>query len=422
MKVFDQDKKTDTGDLFLRFDYEFRDKAEVLDRLKQAWIGKSKVKGDVAVRLALYAQLIAPYASPDDWFSFPRNPNRFTDLARYNGPNFRYDPLMREIEFGLKRGILKEVRAHPNSHLLPNPKQSTIRATPKLRGILAGLEVQHVLHDPIRLNEKVDIENGLPYEPGIPGRSYKRRLKRYEDTGQTRAWRDEIRKINDFLRTIRLEWLGIDQKRSGRYVHFDPNGLLTTPVYIVRIFARGSFECYGRCHGFWQGQKKWLREAIKLNGLPTCEPDYSSIHANIAYLEKGLTPPDDCYEIDGFDRDLIKRTFAILLNARDLGGAVSAITKKFEISNEEALRVIEAIKQKHSLILDQFHADAGIKMMRIDSDICVSVMLRLVEERIPFLPIHDGFRVPVPHEDRVKEIMIETFRDRYPGFICKVKS
>lgn len=420
--MLDQNDGLYEGDLFLRFDYESQDERQALDCLKQAELGKSKIKGDLNVRIALWAQLIAPYSYEADWFSYPRNPNKYPDLVRYNGPNFRFYPLKREIDFGVKKGLLEEVRAAQNSHQGSNAKQSTVRATLKLRRLLGDLRVQHVLHDPIRLNENVDVENGLAYDLKIPGRNYKRQLKRYEDTVQTIRWRAQIRTINDFLRTIRIEWKDVNQKRAGRYVIFDEDGLLLSPLYITRVFARGSFDCYGRCHGFWQNQKKGLRASIKLNGLPTCEPDYSAIHANIAYLEKGIFPPGEPYEIDGYDRELIKRTFAILLNARDLDGAVSAISKKFDISEETAFDVILAVKGHHASIIDQFHADAGISLMRIDSDICVSVMLKLVEERIPFLPIHDGFRVPVCDEDRVKETMIEAFQERYSGFICKVKS
>lgn len=405
---------------FVCLDYTFADKAAVIDLLNKVGLAKTKISKDLDVRLSLWADLMIK--SRSEWRSIPLASKPYSQLNRYNGPSFRYRAMMRELKFGLRKGLIEIIRMPPCSHRAKAPKQSVIRPTPKLQALIGEFALLWVLHDPIRLNENVDCENQRVYAVKIPGRRYKRRLRAYKDTAQTEHWRAEIRVINEFLSSIKLEWKGVDRKEAGGDVIFDEDGLLLSTLYITRVFARSSFDCYGRCHGFWQNQKKHIRASIKLNGMPTSEPDYSTIHANVAYLEKGLIPPDEPYNIAGFDRELIKRTFAILLNARDLDGAISAVSTKFDISEEKASDVILAVKEHHALIIDQFHADAGIKLMRIDSDICISVMLKLVEERIPFLPIHDSFRVPVPDEDRVKEIMIEAFQERYPVFVCKVKS
>lgn len=227
--------------------------------------------------------------------------------------------------------------------------------------------------------------------------------------------------VNAHLKQVSLEWKEVAKAKTARYQFFDEDGFLQSPLHIYRVFSRGEFGLYGRFHGFWQNQDKLLRPSIKLNGLETCEPDYSSLHCTIAYLEKDLIPPDNAYNIEGFKRKHVKTAFAILLNAMDLQGAIAAIKSDLKIIEDEASALAEAVKIKHKPIVDQLHSDKGIRFMKIDSDIAASVMLKLVEEQIPFLPIHDSFRVPIIHKEKTMEVMVQSFQERYPNYRIEVK-
>ena len=62
--------------------------------------------------------------------------------------------------------------------------------------------------------------------------------------------------------------------------------------------------------------KKKDRETIRIDGHKTATLDYSQMNPNLLYGIEGETPPlDDCYEIQGFEknRNGIKKVFNSLL-------------------------------------------------------------------------------------------------------------
>jgi hypothetical protein len=61
------------------------------------------------------------------------------------------------------------------------------------------------------------------------------------------------------------------------------------------------------------------------------------------------------------------------------------------------------------LIADQIASDAGIRLMRQDSDIAEIIISQFTEEDIPVLTIHDSFIVPWGQEDKLRERMYAAF-------------
>ena len=82
-----------------------------------------------------------------------------------------------------------------------------------------------------------------------------------------------------------------------------------------------------------------------------------------------------------------------LINADDELSAMQSIAGSIGGSGAlgKARTLIEQIKSKHSAIADAFGTGAGLRLMRVDSDMAETVLLRLIGRGIVGLPIHDSF-------------------------------
>ena len=199
-----------------------------------------------------------------------------------------------------------------------------------------------------------------------------------------------------------------------------------------RCYCQGnSFKnIYCRGNSF-QNIRSEQRLDLKLliDGVPrqVVEIDYANMHAVMAYTDAGIPiTPGDQYEIEGFDRTLVKRAFNVLLNATTTPKAVAALSEDLHINDYElwqhtglatrlrketypfAERVVAAIKEKHHQIRASFGSDCGAAFQRRDSDMAVRVMNRVIARtgRCP-LPVHDSFLVA----DIDQEVLAFTMRE-----------
>jgi hypothetical protein len=219
--------------------------------------------------------------------------------------------------------------------------------------------------------------------------------------------------------------------------------------YIVRKFTNGSFEDGGRFYGgWWQDVPKEYRKFIQIQGKPTAELDYSTLHPTILYLKEGLKPPKDSYDLHGWDREhrsIYKKTFNQLLNSKSAmhkksmwGSFAPEILKsdnapgwehlsksdRIRINREEFIRLtgrdynnlIDAMLEKHQPIQHHFFTQAWTWLQRLDSDIAEMVMLKMVnEEDIPVLPLHDSFIVRATFKDVLSDVMEKSFKEIIKG-------
>ena len=77
----------------------------------------------------------------------------------------------------------------------------------------------------------------------------------------------------------------------------------------------------------------------------------------------------DAYSIDGFDRNEIKLGFNIAINAKNECAAVAALADHLGSDRSRSASVIAAIKRRHKPVERYFCSDAGMRRMRIDSEI-----------------------------------------------------
>ena len=167
----------------------------------------------------------------------------------------------------------------------------------------------------------------------------------------------------------------------------------------------------------WQNVKSEARKSLAIGGEPVVELDYCTLHPAILYAEAGAQMPNDCYELAGWPRKLVKVAMLTLINAPTKQKARLAIVhddrmaEVAELGSQEALRaadtLIDAIKRKHRPIADSFHSDAGARLMSIDATMAEMVMNILLSKGIVVLPLHDSFLVPASKADDLEAAMLE---------------
>ena len=183
---------------------------------------------------------------------------------------------------------------------------------------------------------------------------------------------------------------------------------------LTRIFSKGSFDLGGRFYAPIQNYTKQTRKYFYLNGEPTIEIDYSSIHPHMLYHRKGLDfDGDDPYAIEGFDRDAVKVAFNVMLNRKGVGAnksAATAISNAVGCDNDFAEALEAAIQDLHSPIAHHFNTGIGLTLQRRDSDIALLVINTFVNElNRPIICVHDSFIVSV----RDTESLILAMNDSY---------
>ena len=159
---------------------------------------------------------------------------------------------------------------------------------------------------------------------------------------------------------------------------------------------------------------------ITLDGELTEELDYGQTHARMICARAGLDIADasDLFDIPGFDRDMVKRVFYILVNAMSLRSALlaAADTKPRRKGNYAlAAAITEALKERFPALVPYLHTGAGFWLMRLESDIAEAVLLNLTRRGIAALPVHDSFVVKAKHAPVLEEVMVDSWSRFVPS-------
>jgi hypothetical protein len=226
--------------------------------------------------------------------------------------------------------------------------------------------------------------------------------------------RDRLEILNEGLAG---QTIGIDGRiiREG-----DPVGSARAQTQLYRVFNRSSFDNGGRFYGsFWQNMGD--RHRISIIGQPTVEIDYAGMHIRLLYEEVGKATPGDPYDLEGWPRNQVKIALLIAINAPTHSKTVRAIADYFReqgLSGDlycHAQAILKEIKAKHPDIAHAFGSDAGIRLMRRDSEIAERVMIEILQATgvIP-LCVHDSFIAPANLEGELREAMEKAFPNGKP--------
>ncbi len=195
-------------------------------------------------------------------------------------------------------------------------------------------------------------------------------------------------------------------------------------LQLRRIFARGSMEKGGRFYGgWWQSIPSIYRPHITIDGLKTCEIDYSSMSLRIIYAEQGVVIPvmDDLYDIGLPDwqgtNDPRRKPIKTFINAilNDESGRYSLSNKNQKIVGISHNELKQKVHARHKGIAYLFNSGIGLHTQFIDSQIAELVMHEMMGDGILVLPIHDSFVVRAGYEQWMSVVMEGAFHQITKG-------
>ncbi|OGU22264.1 MAG: hypothetical protein A2580_07510 [Hydrogenophilales bacterium RIFOXYD1_FULL_62_11] len=228
---------------------------------------------------------------------------------------------------------------------------------------------------------------------------------RYQDDAHTCMHREQVLRINDWLEQADIGFDHADN--TGRPVDVNSRRL-------VRIFNNGSFQQGGRLYGgFWIPLSQQQRlDGIVINGCSAVSLDFGQMAARTLYGMAGVTPSfDDAYKVPGLEkhRNTVKTVFNSMLHASTRHTRLPIGSRGQLPRGVGADEVINAITAFHSPIKDYFYSGRGMEVMFKESQILVEVLLRLIDEGVVALPIHDAIIVSEEDANIARRTMLDVF-------------
>jgi hypothetical protein len=332
---------------------------------------------------------------PQRWISYSRNKNwyRWAMRWRYWPVRSMYASMISAVD-QLAAADLIENHIAPPGNL---GEQSRFRATSKLMALVEESRISLILDRP-----EIIILRDADKHPIS-----------YEETRETGRMRRALEEYNGSAASLHVCVAGQKIIEGEPLVVGETcTGAATLQAY--RMFNE-SFRFGGRFYGqSTQNIPKELRATITINGSPTEEPDYPSLHPQLLYALVGRhLPGDDPYDLDGWDRPTVKTAFNIMLNAKTPESAELAVAETLggftRGHREQAKRLIAEIEHKHAPVAEYFGSGMGLQLQRIDSDIAARVLAKSGKDGECLLSLHDGFRSRRQYADRTRKIMDECY-------------
>ncbi len=190
-------------------------------------------------------------------------------------------------------------------------RQSRIRATPELIDQMdnAGFYVEAIFQHP-------ESEIVLLRDPNVKSywKSTEGSPTTYKDTPTIKSIREDVESYNRMLCESDIDISGdsteIDLRRKT----------------VKRIFNDGTFDHGGRFYGgWWSTCKSSRRKNILINNIETVELDYQCLHGRLLYSIENKVFNGDIYQVQGFERNVCKKAFLVLLNATTKRGTIKAL-------------------------------------------------------------------------------------------------
>lgn len=229
----------------------------------------------------------------------------------------------------------------------------------------------------------------------------------YRDSKQIKAWRRQIERINKWLASADVELLPGDCA-----VTLSEEGDVIAPFRksLHRTFNNGNWQHGGRLSGgFWMSMKREDRfSRIRINGQRIADVDYEQLYPYLAYVRaQAILPEGDFYDVLGdqsFRKGWKVLTNALLFAEDGLGNWPRDSRKLFP-SNMTFKNAVELVRRKHRPIADLFGRGLGFQLMRIESDVLISVVTHLFKRGVPVLPLHDALLAARSDVEIVKAAM-----------------
>ena len=380
---------------------------------------KSKSDGFKVFKALLLDLYVCWLEDKNQWLGISSNNNAWNTGSRYN-KLFISKNIVRLLQKLESLGLLN-VLPHRHSDIdRPHLNHSKrYRASDKLQALFlqSNLSFDDV---GVPLREVIVLRGGdIDATGDANGKST---TLEYEDTPVTVAMRADVMAYNSLLAKHHID-IGSLTKPHVEIDYWDKNRRVNAKInimigqhnkYVYRVFSRGSWDCHGRFYGaWWMRIPKASRADIVIDGCPTIEVDFKSMHIHLLAQETGVLLPPDPYSlnrvyIEGLklseQRRWVKALVLHCINAKTLASAFRAF--RSDAGGDKLMRAVTDKQLK--LLLDGFLAhhpslqphmgsDRGITLMRKDSDIAAEVIRLLTLQGIPVLTVHDSFIVKSFH-------------------------
>ena len=376
--------------------------------------------------------------------------NWYSDSTRYKTKHSYRIFVERAYRGLLHLGYLSQAKAGV-SHGTRGLYLTRYRATAKLLNLFdpqSLIELPVLFAEQLEVGETVRVQH--THEEQVPvkevdkygqpkTRTVKyRELVEYEDTELTNQMRHDLQLINDRIVT---KWIDLElskeehtdlvtqmAKKDKEHLEDSPDNyrpLMLSKRSLYRVFNDTAFKTGGRFYGgWWQEIPSKFRDRITIDGKRTVQLDYSGLHPHILYHERGLELTDDPYQVNlipsknaddivGF-RKFIKQCFNAMLNAEK---PMQRAPRGSQLSHWGVTwkQVVKAIRDRHPAIEGQFFTGVGLRLQRIDSDLCEAVILAMMKHspEIVVLPVHDSFIVHHGYKDELMAMMLGVYCIKY---------
>lgn len=366
---------------------------------------EKRYKENLAILLTnLYVAWITP---GNPFLSVALNSNRYSAGQRLHALHLRYKPVKACVDALTASELLER---HAGFHDEGKGRQTRIRATPALVAVF--LKYRFPLYRMLPQKELVVLRDS-DKEPI--------NIKRGRHAQTATPIRERILELNAFHASADWALAFPEEKWIEYYVRRDKS--LTTPNPLEKQLHRVfnvDWEHGGRFYGVWpQNIPSELRPHLTINGDPTTERDFCSLHPTMLYALEGLPLAGDPYILPGYEsyRKPIKLLFNMALNAESDREAFMAFREK--INTKPSLRerfahcakddwlkpAYNAMCYRHRPIQHHLATGVGLRLQCIDSGIAERVLFAMMRQRIHCIPVHDSFIVQERHGDALAQAM-----------------
>lgn len=196
--------------------------------------------------------------------------------------------------------------------------------------------------------------------------------------------RPYVRKINDYLLTHTIEYLGDHLcDRSSTSYH--------------RIFNQGTIKRGGRYFGHWaQNIPARERHLIRIDGEKVMDLDYQAMYYNLLLYRDGATeaPKEDPFLIPGYEefRGTFKTLAYALLNSSTV--LKNSPDNLLPPGCKHSYKTIKTVLIQHLPILKGYlKSEIGMELMNLESQIIGRAVMNMIDRGNGFVILHDGLLV-----------------------------
>lgn len=358
---------------------------------------KNVIKRHLRALLIMCARLHRDY--PDGYMAYSRNNNFDKEATHYNPLELKMRGICRIIDALGPEYVENHIGFYWSGKR--EPKRSRLKPASRIIDVLNRYNLCELkYHRPL-------IRGGIVLKD-----STKKVISDYHDTEETNRMRTMLASYNKLIEQADIS-LDLDEQ-------FELGFYERNRTY--RVFTN-DFNTHGRFYGgWWCNLKRRQRQGVKINGQPSVELDYKSNHLCFLYALEGVPMPEfedrDPYNLSpNVPRGIIKRVFILCLNTLSPNGSWLAIRKQIDnLAHEDREllikhipdkkrfdEIVALIKQAHPVVNSYFYRCYGLTLMNLDSKVAEFVLMKMTEQGIVCLGIHDSFIVP---EDKEKELRV----------------